>query len=198
MGSLASSAGVHRDTLWSSSLPDSSQSLHARISVWLTFNSKITIHPNSRVKWQIQCISTESFYSFGNSNPNVFWANHWSQVNANQMVDVSWGLISTRFLSSVGRFRFYEPSVGRFRFYKPSVRRLIDWVGRLYTTRMEEERNGFLKSIRKRTLLWLNWNGNGCSFVAMVGGKGADLYLPPCDFGVTQTWLGSDRLEMAV
>lgn len=70
--------------------------------------------------------------------------------------------------------------------------------GRLYTTRMEEERNGFLKSIRKRTLLWLNWNGNGCSFVAMVGGKGADLYLPPCDFGVTQTWLGSDRLEMAV
>ena len=188
MGSLASSAGVHRDTLWSSSLPDSSQSLHARISVWLTFNSKITIHPNSRVKWQIQCISTESFYSFGNSNPNVFWANHWSQVNANQMVDVSWGLISTRFLSSVGRFRFY----------KPSVRRLIDWVGRLYTTRMEEERNGFLKSIRKRTLLWLNWNGNGCSFVAMVGGKGADLYLPPCDFGVTQTWLGSDRLEMAV
>lgn len=50
----------------------------------------------------------------------------------------------------------------------------------------------------REPFLWLNWNGNGCSFVAMVGGKGADRYLPPCDFGVTQTWLGSDKLEMAV
>lgn len=41
-------------------------------------------------------------------------------------------------------------------------------------------------------------NGNVCSFVATVGGKGAELCLPPCDFGATQTWLGSDRLEMAV
>lgn len=31
-----------------------------------------------------------------------------------------------------------------------------------------------------------------------LGGKGPELYLPPCDFGVTQTWLGSDRLKMAV
>lgn len=33
MGSLTLSAGVHHDSLWSSSLPKSSQSLHARISV---------------------------------------------------------------------------------------------------------------------------------------------------------------------
>lgn len=33
MGSLTLSAGVHHDSLWSSGLPKSSQSLHARISV---------------------------------------------------------------------------------------------------------------------------------------------------------------------
>lgn len=33
--------------------------------------------------------------------------------------------------------------------------------------------------------------------MGMVGG-GADFCLPPHDFGAAQTWLGSDRLKMAV
>lgn len=54
-------AAAHHDTLWSSSLPHSSQSLHARISMGLIFSSQITIHPNPCVKWQIHCSSPGIF-----------------------------------------------------------------------------------------------------------------------------------------
>lgn len=35
-----------------------------------------------------------------------------------------------------------------------------------------KEKNGFQSPTGREPSLWLNWNGNGCSFVAMVGGKG--------------------------
>lgn len=56
-----SAAAAHHDTLWSSSLPHSFQSLHARISMGLIFSSQITIHPNPCVKWQIHCSSPGIF-----------------------------------------------------------------------------------------------------------------------------------------
>lgn len=34
------------------------------------------------------------------------------------------------------------------------------------------KKNGFQSPTGREPSLWLNWNGNGCSFVAMVGGKG--------------------------
>lgn len=35
-----------------------------------------------------------------------------------------------------------------------------------------KEKNGFQSPTGREPSLWLNWNGNGCSFIAMVGGKG--------------------------
>lgn len=36
----------------------------------------------------------------------------------------------------------------------------------------KKEKNGFQSPTGREPSLWLNWNGNGCSFVAMVGGRG--------------------------